>query len=309
MGEDHVHVGAHCTHTPGVQTPHRPIRELLSPQLEAWLGPLVAPLLQQQQPISIPEFFDMGILYKCYMIALTIFCTNSINILAGVNGLEAGQTFIIACAVSVLNMTELAGYAGGVASVREGHLFSLYLMLPLAATTLALLVFNWYPSQVCVCRSVMEFMHCRLLLPTRNNSPETTHSKQPNNQASHHILPQVFVGDTFTYFAGMTFAVAGILGHYSETLLLFFAPQVFNFMYSVPQLFKLVPCPRHRLPRFDPATGLLHATPNWNLVNLTLQVFGPATEEALCVRILGMQVVSCGAAFGIRYALAGVYKE
>lgn len=38
--------------------------------------------------------------------------------------------------------------------------------------------------------------------------------------------PQVFVGDTFTYFAGMTIAVAGVLGHFSETLLLFLMPQV-----------------------------------------------------------------------------------
>ncbi len=60
---------------------------------------------------------------------------------------------------------------------------------------------------------------------------------------------QVFVGDTFTYFAGMTFAVAGILGHFSETLLCFFIPQIVNFVYSIPQLFKIVPCPRHRLPR------------------------------------------------------------
>lgn len=60
---------------------------------------------------------------------------------------------------------------------------------------------------------------------------------------------QVFVGDTFTYFAGMALAVAGILGHFSETLLLFFIPQIINFVYSLPQLFKIVPCPRHRLPR------------------------------------------------------------
>lgn len=61
--------------------------------------------------------------------------------------------------------------------------------------------------------------------------------------------PQVFVGDTFTYFAGMALAVAGILGHFSETLLMFFIPQIINFVYSLPQLFKIVPCPRHRLPR------------------------------------------------------------
>jgi UDP-N-acetylglucosamine--dolichyl-phosphate N-acetylglucosaminephosphotransferase len=64
----------------------------------------------------------------------------------------------------------------------------------------------------------------------------------------------VFVGDTFTYFAGMTFAVVGILGHFSETLLLFFVPQLINFVYSIPQLFKIVPCPRHRLPKLDPDT-------------------------------------------------------
>lgn len=61
----------------------------------------------------------------------------------------------------------------------------------------------------------------------------------------------VFVGDTFCYFAGTTFAVVGILGHFSKTMLLFFIPQVINFLFSCPQLFHLIPCPRHRLPRFD----------------------------------------------------------
>ena len=31
--------------------------------------------------------------------------------------------------------------------MRNGHLFSAYLMLPLATTTLGLLRFNWFPSQ------------------------------------------------------------------------------------------------------------------------------------------------------------------
>ena len=101
---------------------------------------------------------------------------------------------------------------------------------------------------------------------------------------------RVFVGDTFTYFAGMTIAVAGIMGHFSETLLLFFLPQLLNFVYSIPQLLKIVPCPRHRLPRLDPDTGLLHPTPNMNLVNLTLRVVGPMKEESLCVVLLVFQV-------------------
>jgi len=55
----------------------------------------------------------------------------------------------------------------------------------------------------------------------------------------------------------MTFAVVAILSHFSKTLLLLLIPQIFNFVYSTPQLFKIVPCPRHRLPKFNARTGLL----------------------------------------------------
>lgn len=231
-------------------------------------GVVVPKMLRALGPLrALPAYLELGILYKAYMVLLVIFCANSINILAGINGLEAGQTLVIAAAVLAHNLYELGGWAGGVPERRDGHLFSAYLMLPLAATTLGLLAFNWYPSQV-------------------------------------------FVGDTFTYFAGMTLAVAGILGHFSETLLLFFIPQLINFVYSLPQLFKMVPCPRHRLPRYDVATGLLHATPNWNLVNLTLQLLGPCTEQALCVRLLVFQMLCCMLAFAIRHVIAvlGAWK-
>lgn len=50
----------------------------------------------------------------------------------------------------------------------------------------------------------------------------------------HNAYPsKVFVGDTFCYFAGMTFAVVGILGHFSKTLLLLFIPQLINFVLSL----------------------------------------------------------------------------
>jgi UDP-N-acetylmuramyl pentapeptide phosphotransferase/UDP-N-acetylglucosamine-1-phosphate transferase len=49
----------------------------------------------------------------------------------------------------------------------------------------------------------------------------------------------------------MTFAVVGILGHFSKTLMLFFAPQAINAILSLPQLLKIIPCPRHRLPVYD----------------------------------------------------------
>ena len=50
-----------------------------------------------------------GYLYYIYMGMLAVFCTNSINILAGVNGIEAGQGLVIACSVIVFNLIELNG--------------------------------------------------------------------------------------------------------------------------------------------------------------------------------------------------------
>mmetsp|Transcript_17799 Transcript_17799/g.24043 ORF Transcript_17799/g.24043 Transcript_17799/m.24043 type:complete len:142 (-) Transcript_17799:203-628(-) len=38
-------------------------------------------------------------------------------------------------------------------------------------------------------------------------------------------------------------------------MLLLLLPQAINFVYSLPQLLKLVPCPRHRMPVLDPKTG------------------------------------------------------
>ena len=52
---------------------------------------------------GLGEFLDLGVLYKLGVGLLVVFYTNSINILAGVNGLEAGQTVIIAAAVRVTN--------------------------------------------------------------------------------------------------------------------------------------------------------------------------------------------------------------
>ena len=50
----------------------------------------------------------LGPLYYIYLIMLIIFCLNSINILAGVNGLEAGQSFIIGLGFIVYNLIELS---------------------------------------------------------------------------------------------------------------------------------------------------------------------------------------------------------
>ncbi|ETV87521.1 hypothetical protein, variant [Aphanomyces astaci] len=216
------------------------------------------------------DIVDLGYVYYVYMGMMAVFCTNAINIYAGCNGLEAGQSFVIGLAVVALNLTQvLRGHDG-----LHYHLFSLVIMIPFLVTTLGLLHHNWYPSRV-------------------------------------------FVGDTFCYYAGMTFAVAGILGHFSKTLLLFFAPQILNFIYSIPQLFKIVPCPRHRLPKFNPKTGNLEPSTiapdstraNLTMLNLFLVLFGPMPEKRLVQLLLAFQVVSCVAAFGVRYGLSSVFYD
>lgn len=153
---------------------------------------------------------------------------------------------------------------------------------------------------------------------------------------------KVFVGDTYCYFAGMVFAVVGILGHFSKTLLLMFIPQIFNFVYSTPQLFRLIPCPRHRLPRFNARTGLLEPSitewqhppkpmihfslellhkfrfitikknekgkiiesANLTLLNLWLVLFGPTREDRLALNIVALQIVCGLAGLLVRHKLA-----
>nr|KAG5706755.1 hypothetical protein BaRGS_007258 [Batillaria attramentaria] len=242
---------------------------------------------------------DLGVLYYVYMGMLAVFCTNAINILSGVNGLEVGQSWIICVSVLIHNFVELTG------DQHQAHVFSIYFLMPFLGVCSALLYYNWYPSQV-------------------------------------------FVGDTFCYFAGMTFAVVAILAHFSKTMMLFFIPQVFNFVYSIPQLFRFVPCPRHRLPRYNPETdtvgmsytkfktddlkplgklclfvfrlfrlvdvkestgedGNYTEVNNFTLNNFLLKMFGPLHERTLVIIILSIQTVCSILAFIIRYHIARLF--
>jgi UDP-N-acetylglucosamine--dolichyl-phosphate N-acetylglucosaminephosphotransferase len=116
---------------------------------------------------------------------------------------------------------------------------------------------------------------------------------------------KVFVGDTYTSFAGIVFAVWGILGHFSKTLLLFFIPQIINFLLSLPQLFKFIYCPRHRLPKFNEKTLKLEWVNNhFTLLNATLRVWGPMNEEQLNVSQIIFQVGWWVLGFFIRYGVA-----
>lgn len=54
----------------------------------------------------MPHYLELGPLYKLYMVALTVFATNAINILAGVNGLEVRllQTLLLPCSSTLMRM-------------------------------------------------------------------------------------------------------------------------------------------------------------------------------------------------------------
>lgn len=244
---------------------------------------------------------DLGFVYYIYMGMVVVFCTNAINILAGINGLEVGQTVVLAASVIIFNFIELTGECS------QAHQFSLYFMLPLLGISIALLRHNWYPAKV-------------------------------------------FVGDTFCYFAGITFAVVGISGHFSKTMLLFFVPQIFNFLYSVPQLFHFVPCPRHRMPNYDAESdklkmsfftykkgklplpgsvllkffslcGLTHQEEraveddiyvecsNLTLINLTLKFLGRMHERNLTLVLMMLQMLCSIMAFFIRYQLVKLFYD
>lgn len=52
---------------------------------------------------------NLGFLYYVYMGMLAVFCTNAINIYAGINGIEAGQSLVIAFSVLISNIIEFNG--------------------------------------------------------------------------------------------------------------------------------------------------------------------------------------------------------
>ncbi|RYP61569.1 hypothetical protein DL771_010090 [Monosporascus sp. 5C6A] len=250
------------------------------------------------QPYAGRELLDLGVLYYVYMAALCIFSPNSINILAGVNGIEVTQSIVIASLLALNDILYLTTPYPHPAT--DSHLFSLYFLLPFLGVSFALLAHNWYPARV-------------------------------------------FVGDTYCYFAGMVFVVVSILGHFSKTLILLLLPQIFNFVYSTPQLFKLVPCPRHRLPHFNARTGLLEPSvtrwapdeqprpaiagalrllarlrllslkeeqglvlesSNFTILNLWLVWRGPMREDRLATEITMMQLVLGLFGLVVRHKLA-----
>jgi len=88
----------------------------------------------------LPPLIDLGWLYYAWMGFLSVFCTNTINILAGINGIEVGQSIVIALCI-ILNDILYLRIPGHPAT--DAHLFSLYFLLPFIGVSLGLLYHNW----------------------------------------------------------------------------------------------------------------------------------------------------------------------
>ena len=89
---------------------------------------------------SLLHFNFSGILYYIYMSLLAVFSTNAINIYAGVNGLECGQSVVMAASVALFNAHELL-------RGNSAHMLSLCLLLPFIGTTAALFAHNRLEGQ------------------------------------------------------------------------------------------------------------------------------------------------------------------
>lgn len=205
---------------------------------------------------------NIGIFYYVYIVLLSVFCTNAINIYAGVNGLEVGQTIIIAFFICLHNVIEILRNTGlnNLENERiiKQHFLSLIFCIPFISVNIATFAFNFYPSKG-------------------------------------------FVGNTFTCFCGIILAVVSIFGHFSKTLVLFLFPQLFNFFISLPQLFHWIPCPRHRIPRINQKNNKLEYSNNLTLINFILYLFGSISEYNLVNLLIALQFITCSIGLFLRY--------
>lgn len=208
--------------------------------------------------LSLGPFRFSPSMTKLYCLLFAIFSQNAVNIYAGINGLEVGQS-IIACAFLLpIVLYKLYLAMNGMHQAESLSLWQRVLHHPSLFSSMVIIV----------C-----FLAVSYPLYLLNRYPS-----------------RVFVGDIYAYFAGSAFASACIL---SDTLIagpLLFLPQILNFMISMPQLFGIVPCPRHRLPRFSREHGTLTGVAtHLNLINQYLRLRGPLSEKRLCHELLFIQ--------------------
>ncbi|EDR25882.1 glucosaminephosphotransferase, putative [Entamoeba dispar SAW760] len=91
---------------------------------------------------------NLSIIYLFGLICLSVFFTNSINMFAGVNGLESGQCIIISVYSILHNIIILLTTISS--EQYKASLLSLYLLIPFLFVTIVLFYYNKFPSKVFV---------------------------------------------------------------------------------------------------------------------------------------------------------------
>ncbi|MHA1349145.1 MAG: UDP-N-acetylglucosamine--dolichyl-phosphate N-acetylglucosaminephosphotransferase [Candidatus Odinarchaeia archaeon] len=187
--------------------------------------------------VTIPfigVILPLGPVYTFIIIPLiTIYMSNSINIYAGINLIEVGQSLVLSVVILILGIV-------------TANLLALSLVLPFIGGSLALSYYNKFPAKV-------------------------------------------FVGNSYTYFAGTLLITIAVLANMEKVLILCTLPQLINFLMSLKDFKGKIP--RHRAPKFNPKTGLVEDSGNHTLLNWILRKFGPKKESELAYICIGLQII------------------
>uniref|UniRef100_A0A915LU35 UDP-N-acetylglucosamine--dolichyl-phosphate N-acetylglucosaminephosphotransferase n=1 Tax=Meloidogyne javanica TaxID=6303 RepID=A0A915LU35_MELJA len=101
-----------------------------------------------QKYLGGASFLDIGPFYYIYMVSLVIFCTNAINIIAGINGVEVGQSLVITASIALFNTIQVIRSVDSIQLWH--HVLSLCFILPFIGTSTALFIINKYPAKAFV---------------------------------------------------------------------------------------------------------------------------------------------------------------
>ncbi|CAI7874270.1 unnamed protein product [Closterium sp. NIES-54] len=228
------------------------------------LRPLLAGLAGEEVTV-----WDLGVLYKVYMGMLVVFCSNSINILAGVNGLEAGQTAVIAASVYmgmfVVFCSNSINILAGVNGLEVGQ------TADIAASVHMGMLVVFCSNSINILAGV--------------NGLEV--GQTTDIAASVYMgMLVVFCSNSMKILAGVNMLEAG------QTAVIAATPDMQQArLFSIYLILPLLACTLALLVFnwFDPATHRLTGSNDLNLVNLFLRLFGPCTKEQLCIRLLLFQ--------------------
>ena len=89
------------------------------------------------------DSIELSYLYLLYITLLGIYLTNTINIYAGINGLEVGQSIVAASGMLIYFFADSL-----INNTYSQYIYSTYLLVTFLGTAVALMRFNAYPASI-----------------------------------------------------------------------------------------------------------------------------------------------------------------